>query len=86
MGHLSVQEQFMREQFGELKMRKLHGHVRLELHNCRTGKTIVEEGDNTVTYAIRDILANNFMSVLNVGSLAPLWSNWFCLDDWWNNR
>ena len=77
MGRINVRDEFIRDTFGSLKMRKLKGHVRLELHNCRTGKTIVEEGDNTVTYAIRDILANNLMSALNVGSLAPIWSNWY---------
>lgn len=77
MGRISIKDDYMREMFGELKPRKLKGHVRLELHNCHTGKTIVEEGDNTVTYAIRDILANNLMSALNFGSLAPIWSNWY---------
>ena len=72
-----IRDDYIREMFGKLQLRKLKGHVRLELHNCRTGKTIVEEGENTVTYAVRDILANNVMSALNVGSLAPLWSNWY---------
>lgn len=74
------------EPFGEIKHKTIHGHVKLTLHNCRTGKNEIHEGSNTVTYAVRDILASNYLNGINIqpvsgasdyNKLLPLWSNWY---------
>ena len=62
---------------GGVKLPKLKGHVKLTLHNCRTGKNEVVEGDNIITNAVADIFANNALGKVNYNSLLPLWSNWF---------
>ena len=60
-----------------VKLPKLKGHVKLTLHNCRTGKNEVVEGDNIVTNAVADIFANNYLGAINTGSLLPIWEKWF---------
>ena len=72
-----IKDSYKSEQFARTKFKELHGHVKLTLHNCRTGKNEVHEGDNIVTYAVRDIFANNMMGKINYNSLLPLWSTWY---------
>ena len=43
--------------FNQPKLPKLKGHVKITLHNCRTGKNEVVEGDNIITNAVNDIFA-----------------------------
>ena len=56
---------------------KLKGHIKLTLHNCRTGKNEVVEGDNIITNAVRDIFLNNQLGGIDYAKLLPLWSKWF---------
>lgn len=56
---------------------KLKGHIKLTLHNCRTGKNEVIEGDNIITNAVRDIFAANYLGGIDYSELFPLWSKWF---------
>ena len=56
---------------------KLKGHIKLTLHNCRTGKNEVIEGDNIITNAVRDIFLNNQLGGIDYAKLLPLWSKWF---------
>ena len=56
---------------------KLKGHIKLTLHNCRTGKNEVVEGDNIITNAVRDIFLNNQLGGIDYSKLLPLWSKWF---------
>lgn len=56
---------------------KLKGHVKITLHNCRTGKNEVIEGENMVTHAVRDIFANNYLGGIDFSKLLPLYSKWF---------
>lgn len=74
---MKVIDRYRAENIGGLKLPKLKGHVKITLHNCRTGKNEVVEGDNIVTNAVRDIFANNYLGGINYGSLMPLWSKWF---------
>lgn len=66
-----------REDMGGSGLPALHGHVKVTLHNCRTGKNEVAEGDNIVTNAVRDIFAANYLGSLNYGSMLPLWEKWY---------
>lgn len=61
----------------KVKMPRLKGHVKLTLHNCKTGKNEVFEGDNIITNAIADIMAANIAGGVEIGSLVPLWQKWF---------
>ena len=63
--------------FNSMKMPKLKGHVKITLHNPKTGKNIVEEGDNIVTSALADIFQNDYLSAINIDSMSPLWEKWF---------
>lgn len=59
------------------KMPRLKGHIKLTLHNCRTGKNEVYEGDNIVTNAVADILGADYAGGVDFNTLAPLWQKWF---------
>lgn len=63
--------------FNQPKLPKLKGHVKITLHNCRTGKNEVIEGDNIITNAVRDIYANNFLGAIDYFKTMPLWSKWY---------
>ena len=63
--------------FGQIKVPKLKGKVKITLHNCRTGKNEVIEGENIITNAVRDIFANNYLGALNYPSMMPIWSKWY---------
>ena len=64
------------EEFNTIKLPKIKGHVRVILHNPRTGKNEIQEGDNIVTNAMADIFARNFMGGISYGSTMPLWQKW----------
>lgn len=62
------------------KLPKLKGHVKITLHNCRTGKNEVIEGENIVTNAVRDILAANYLGAVDYSKIFGadgLWKKWF---------
>ena len=63
--------------FNQPKLPKLKGHVKITLHNCRTGKNEVIEGDNIITNAVNDIFANNYMGAIDYTKLMPIWEKWF---------
>ena len=63
--------------FNNIKLPKLKGHVKITLHNPTTGKNEVVEGDNIVTNAVRDIMANNYMGCVDYSQMFPLWSKWY---------
>ena len=63
--------------FNQVKIPKLKGHVKITLHNCRTGKNEVIEGENIITHAVRDIFANNQLGGIDYFKCMPLWSKWF---------
>lgn len=63
--------------FGRVRPPKLKGHVKITLHNCKTGKNEVTEGENVVTNTISDIFANNLLGGIDYSKLMPLWSKWY---------
>lgn len=68
------------EGFNSPKFPKLHGHVKLTLHNCKNGKEEVIEGDNTITNAVQDIMKLNMLGSVDCGKLFNpdgLWKKWF---------
>ena len=64
--------------FGSVEMPKLKGHVKVRVLNPKTHKTEFEyEGNNIVTNYLNDVLANNYLSGLNLSSMLPLCEKWF---------
>ena len=63
--------------FNKPKLPKLKGHLKITLRNVHNGKTEVVEGDNIVTNAVRDILANNYFGQVDYNKFFPLWSKWY---------
>ena len=63
--------------FNSMRLPKLKGKVKITLHNCKTGKNEIVEGENIVTNAVRDIYLNNVMGGVDYSKTMPLWSNWF---------
>lgn len=63
--------------FNQVKLPKLKGKVKITLHNCRTGKNEVVEGENIITNAVADIFANNYLGGIDYSKLMPLWSKWY---------
>ena len=62
------------------KLPKFKGHVKITLHNCRTGKNEVIEGENIVTNAVRDLLAANYLGAVDYNKIFGadgLWRKWF---------
>lgn len=74
---MTVKEKTYLNGFNTVKLPKLKGHIKLTLHNCRTGKNEVVEGDNIITNAVRDIFLNNQLGGIDYAKLLPLWSKWF---------
>lgn len=74
---MRVIDRYRAENIGGLKLPKLKGHVKITLHNCRTGKNEVVEGDNIVTNAVRDLFALNYLGGINYANLLPLYAKWF---------
>ena len=60
-----------------VKLPKLKGHVKVTLHNLRTGKNEIVEGDNIVTNALRDLFALNYLGGIDYSKLLPLYQTWF---------
>ena len=63
--------------FNQIKWPKLKGKVKITLHNCRTGKNEVIEGENIITNAVKDIFTNNQLGAIDYTKTMPLWANWY---------
>lgn len=75
-----IKEKKRLDGFNTPKIPQIKGHVKITLHNCRTGKNEVIEGENIVTNAMRDILAANYAGGINYSKLfgtEGLWKKWF---------
>lgn len=72
----------IREKIRNIKMEadirpiKLKGHVKVTLHNPRTGKNEIQEGENIITNAVADIFANNYVGGIDYSKAMPIWSKW----------
>ena len=72
-----IKDTYRLEDVNTPKVPKLKGHLKITLRNVHNGKTEVVEGDNIVTNAVRDILANNYFGQVDYNKFFPLWSNWY---------
>lgn len=80
MGRLQICDSFNRSSYGRMRVPKLKGHVKVTLHNCRTGKNEVAEGDNIVTNAFADILSSNYLQGVDASKIFGtdgVWKKWF---------
>lgn len=69
-----IKDTTTKQDFGNIKLPKLKGHVSIRLHNPTTGKTEIIEGDNMITNALTDIFASNYCGALDYRKLLPLYS------------
>lgn len=68
------------EGFSTVKMPQFKGHIKITLHNCKNGKNEIIEGDNIVTNALQDILANNYCGAVDYSKIfgdSGVWKKWF---------
>ena len=75
-----IKEKKRLDGFNTPKIPQIKGHVKITLHNCRTGKNEVIEGENIVTNAMRDILAANYVGGINYSKIfgtEGIWKKWF---------
>lgn len=75
-----IKEKKRLDGFNTPKIPQIKGHVKITLHNCRTGKNEVIEGENIVTNAMRDILDANYVGGINYSKIfgtEGLWKKWF---------
>lgn len=59
------------------KLPQFKGHVKIYTKNKKGRITQFYEGDNIVTNAVRDILANDYLGVLDPNLMTPLWQKWY---------
>ena len=77
MSNLILNDRLEQSRFGGLQLPKFKGHVKIMLHDHKTGHDKTIEGDNIITNAIPDILGRPYLSALNAGSMLDLASKWF---------
>ena len=69
------------ETIGGMEFQKFKGHVKLTLRDIKTGEIVqVEEADNIVTNAVRDILAANYVGAVDYSKILGadgLWKKWY---------
>lgn len=59
-------------------MPTLKGHLKITLHNVKTGEDRVVEEDNIVSNALRDILVYcNYADGIDISKLMPLYEKWY---------
>lgn len=71
-----AKDTFRSLEFNNIKLPRIKGHVKVILHNPRTGKNEIKEGDNIVTNAMADIFDNNYMGGISNNLMMPLWQKW----------
>ena len=72
-----IKDKYELNGFNKVKLPKLKGKVKITLHNCRTGKNEISEGENIISSVLLDIFANNYLGGIDYSKLMPLWSNWY---------
>lgn len=66
------------QKFNDVKLPNFKGHIKITLKDAKTGHIDkVVEGENIVTNAVRDIMANNYLGAVDYSTLFPLWSKWY---------
>ena len=72
-----------RDLFRNIKMgdgimpKKFKGHVKVILHNLRTGKNEIIEGDNIVTNLAAAVYGSDFLGAIDYANIMPLWQKLF---------
>ena len=75
MANYSAKERMNKFDLGGLKLPKLKGHVKITLRDLYHTRVI--EGENLITDAIADILANNYVGAIDTSKILTLADQWF---------
>lgn len=60
-----------------IKLPQFKGHAKIYTKNKKGEITKFYEGDNIVTNAVRDIVANDYLGALDPNLITPLWKKWY---------
>lgn len=73
-----ITDKVSKSNLGRLQIPTLKGHVKIITRDAKTGRIDqVAEGDNIVTNAVRDILANDYLGDVDPTNITPLWRKWY---------
>ena len=75
MANYSAKEHMNKFDLRGLKLPKLKGHVKITLRDLYHTRVI--EGENLITDAIADILANNYVGAIDTSKILTLADQWF---------
>lgn len=74
---MDLQDKMSKQPIKGLKLPNLKGHVKITVTD-KNGKIKQQvEGDNVVTNAVRDIIANDYLGALDPNTITPLWEKWY---------
>lgn len=74
---MNLQDKLPKSNVGNLQIPQLKGHVKITVKNADGSIAQQVEGDNIVTHAIRDIVANDYLGALDPNTMTPLWKKWY---------
>lgn len=72
-----VSDRMKCQNIGGLKIPEFKGKVKITLHDDKTGKDRIIAGENIITNAVKDILANNYIGAIDTKALLPLCEKFF---------
>lgn len=74
---MNLQDKMPKSKTGSLQIPQLKGHVKITVKNADGSIAKQVEGDNVVTHAVRDIVANDYLGALDPNTMTPLWKKWY---------
>lgn len=74
---MDLLDKMSKQPLGGLKLPKLKGHVKVTVTDKHGKVKQFVEGDNIVTNAVRDIVANDYLGALDPNLITPLWEKWY---------
>ena len=76
MGRLIPKDRIATSRINGLKTTRLKGHVKITLHDKKTGRNQTIEGENIMTAALPDIYGNNTLGAVDYSKTMPLSQKW----------
>lgn len=77
-GQISIEDRAKRTELSANGSRRLHGHVKIELFNAKTGEIEqTTEGHNIVTNTVENAFASDYMGRLGYDAIKPIYNKFF---------